>query len=152
MTTILLHQRTTATPEQFLAGLTDFGPGREKIFGRSADGYLKVHSQSPGHADVTEGSGGVWERLEYDWTDPHHVRMKTIDSNTWGGKSGHVYHITTNPDGTTEVDATVVRDGKNFKGHAVEGILGVFGKRLLGKQLAKTARAIEARHYEARAR
>ena len=31
MVTIHLHQPTTATPEQFLAGLTDFGPGRAKI-------------------------------------------------------------------------------------------------------------------------
>ena len=47
MTTIHLHQTTTATPEQFLAGLTDFGPGRSKIFPNSADGYLKVHDQGP---------------------------------------------------------------------------------------------------------
>ncbi len=32
MATIHLHQTTTATPEQFLAGLTDFEPGRSKIF------------------------------------------------------------------------------------------------------------------------
>jgi hypothetical protein len=30
MATIHLHQTTTATPEQFLAGLTDFGPGRKQ--------------------------------------------------------------------------------------------------------------------------
>ncbi len=42
MPTIHLHQTTTATPEQFLAGLTDFGPGRSKIFPNSRDGYLKV--------------------------------------------------------------------------------------------------------------
>ena len=47
MATIHLHQTTTATPEQFLAGLTDFGPGRSKIFPNSADGYLKVHDQGP---------------------------------------------------------------------------------------------------------
>ena len=35
MSTIHFKQTTTATPEQFIAGLTDFGPGREKIFGNS---------------------------------------------------------------------------------------------------------------------
>src|SRR5262245_22338546 len=44
MSTIHLHQTTTATPEQFIAGLTDFGPGRAKLFGNSTDDYLKVHS------------------------------------------------------------------------------------------------------------
>jgi hypothetical protein len=53
MVTIRLHQTTTATPEQFLAALTDFGAGHSKVFPNSADGYLKVHSQGPGEADVT---------------------------------------------------------------------------------------------------
>ena len=37
MSTIRIHQTTTSTPEQFIAGLTDFGPGRSKLFGNSAD-------------------------------------------------------------------------------------------------------------------
>ena len=84
MSTIHLHQTTTATPEQFVAGLTDFGPGRAELFPNSADDYLKVHSQGPNQADVTEGSGGVWERLRYDWSDPNRVVLTTTDSNTWG--------------------------------------------------------------------
>ena len=79
MSTIHLHETTTSTPEQIVAGLTDFGPGRQKLFGNSADEYLKVHDQGPAEADVTEGSGGVWERLHYDWSDPTHVTVKAID-------------------------------------------------------------------------
>jgi hypothetical protein len=37
MSTIHLHQTTTSTSEQYIAGLTDFGPGRSKLFGNSAD-------------------------------------------------------------------------------------------------------------------
>src|SRR2546430_4108982 len=84
MSTIHLHQTTRLTPEQYVAGLTDFGPGRSRLFGNSADGYLKVHHQGPREADVTEGSGGIWERLRYDWSDPTHVVLKTTDSNLWG--------------------------------------------------------------------
>ena len=73
MSTIHLHQRTTLTPEQYVRGLTDFGPGRSKLFGNSADEYLKVHRQSHTGADVTEGSGGIWERLHYDWSDLNRV-------------------------------------------------------------------------------
>src|SRR5665213_2314733 len=47
MATIHLHQTTTSTPEQFIAGLTDFGPGRSKLFGNSADDGLKVHAKGP---------------------------------------------------------------------------------------------------------
>ena len=47
MSTIHFHETTTATPEQFVAGLTDFGPGRSELFGNSADEYLKVHDHGP---------------------------------------------------------------------------------------------------------
>ena len=54
MTTLHFHQTTTSTPEQFIAALTDFGPGRSEVFPNSADGYLKVHDQGPDWADVTK--------------------------------------------------------------------------------------------------
>jgi len=140
-----MHETTTATPEQFLDALIDFGPGRSKIFGNSADGYLKVHHRGPSDADVTEGSGGIWERLHYDWTDRNRVVMKTTDSNTWGGKSGHTYAFTRRPDGKTDVDAVVVRDGKNPKGWALGLVLGTVGKSVLEKAFGNTIKAIEAR-------
>ena len=45
MATIQFQLTTTATPEQYVAGLTDFGPGRGELFGNSTDDYLKVHDQ-----------------------------------------------------------------------------------------------------------
>src|SRR6187397_1606147 len=148
MSTIHLHQTTTSTPEQFIAALTDFGPGRSKLFGNSADEYLKVHHRGPFEADVTEGSKGIWERLRYDWSDPNRVVMTTTDSNVWGGNSGHTYTFTRQPDGTTDVDVVVVREGKNVKGRALAIVIGTLGKRALAKELGKTAKAIEARSYE----
>jgi len=150
MATLHLHQTTTSTPEQFIAGLTDFGPGRSKLFGRSADEYLQVHQQGAKEADVTEGSGGIWERLHYDWSDPNRVVMTTTDSNTWGGSSGHTYNFTRRPDGKTDLDAVVVREGKNLKGRMLGLVLGVFGQQVLGGELAKTVKAIEARNGTAK--
>jgi hypothetical protein len=148
MTTIRMHENTTATPEQFLAALVDFGPDREKVFGNSADGYLKVHSIQDDHADVTEGSGGVWERLQYDWSDQRRIVMTTIDSNAWGGASGHTYTLTPQPDGTTDIDAVVVRDGKNLKGRFFALVFKTVGKKVLPKAFAKTVKAIEARNTQ----
>jgi hypothetical protein len=145
MPTVHFHETTTSTPAQFVAGLTDFGPGRSKLFGNSADDYLKVHDQGPAEADVTEGSGGVWERLHYDWSDPDRVVMTTTDSNVWGGASGHTYTFTRQPDGTTEVDAVVVREGKNLKGRLLGLVIGTVGKGRLEKEFGKTVKAIEAR-------
>ena len=75
-----------------------------------------MHDQSAGHADVTEGSGGVWERLDYDWSDPDHVVARTTDSNAWGGRPATPTRSRRNADGTTDIDYVVVREGKNLKG------------------------------------
>ncbi len=141
------HETTTATPEQYVAGLTDFGPGRAELFGNSADSYLKVHSMGATEADVTEGSGGVWERLHYDWSDPDHVVLTTTDSNAWGGHSGHTYTFTRNPDGTTDIDYVVVREGKNLKGRFLALVFRTVGKRKLEKAFVNSVKAIEARNY-----
>ncbi|MEI8412320.1 MULTISPECIES: hypothetical protein [unclassified Kribbella] len=145
MSTIYLHANTTASPEQFLAALTDFGPGRSEVFGNSADEYLQVHELGPQYADVTEGSGGVWERLRYDWSDPNSIVMVTTDSNVWGGNSSHTYTFTRQPDGTTTVDAIVVRQGKNIRGRFLGLVLGTIGKGVLKKAFANTVKAIETR-------
>jgi hypothetical protein len=148
MSTLHFHVTTTSTPEQFIAGLTDFGPGRQKIFGNSADGYLKVHHRGATDADVTEGSGGIWERLHYDWSDPNRVVMTTTDSNLWGGASGHTYTFTRRSDGKTDLNAVVVRDGKNVRGRALGFVLGTVGKGVLEKAFDKSVKAIEDRNAE----
>jgi len=101
MPTLHFKQTTSATPEQFIAGLTDFGAGRADLFENSTDGYLKVHDQGPGEADVTEGSAGIWERLHYDWSDPNRVVLTTTDSNAWADGPSHTYTFTRNSDGVT---------------------------------------------------
>jgi hypothetical protein len=146
MSTIHLHQTTTLTPEQYVAGLTDFGPGRSKLFGNSADEYLKVHQQSSKQADVTEGSGGIWERLHYDWSDPNHVVLTTTDSNIWGGASGHTYTFTRRPDGATDIDVDLVREGKNLKGRLLGFVLGTIGQSVLEKAFVNSVKAIEVRN------
>ena len=143
---IHFHQTTTLEPEQYIAGLTDFGPGRSKIFGNSADEYLKVHHLGHTDADVTEGSGGIWERLHYDWSDAGHVVLTTTDSNLWGGASGHIYKFTRNADGTTNIDVDVVREGKSLKGKLLGLVLRTIGRSVLEKAFQNSVKAVEARY------
>jgi len=149
MSTIKMHARTTATPEQYIAALTDFGPGRSKIFVNSVDTELKVHRQWPDHADVTEGAGGYWERLAYDWSEPNRVVARTMDSNTWGGASGHTYSFTRNVDGTTDIKYVVVRDGKTLKGRFLGFLLGTVAKNKVVKPFQDSVKAVEARNSSA---
>jgi hypothetical protein len=146
MSKIHIRKTMSLTPEQYIAGLTDFSPGRAKVFSKSADDYLKVHSVGTTEADVTEGSGGVWERLHYDWSDPDRVVLKTTDSNTWGGSSGYTYAFKRLPNGQTDVDVEIVRQGKNAKGKFLGLVLGSVGKGVLVKAFRQSVEAIEARN------
>ena len=139
------HATTTATAEQYVAGLTDFGPGRAELFANSADSYLKVHSLGATDADVTEGSGGVWERLHYDWSDPARVVATTTDSNAWGGASGHTYTFTPNPDATTDIDYLVIREGKNLRGRFFALLFKTVAKGKLMNAFKDSVHAIETR-------
>jgi hypothetical protein len=145
MSTIHFHQSTTLTPEQYIAGLTDFRPGRAKLFGNSADEYLKLHYKGRSYADVTEGSGGIWERLHYDWSNSNRVVLKTADSNLWSSASGHTYSFTRRPDGKTDIDLVVVRDGKNIRGWILGFVLGTVGRGVLQKAFENSVKAIEER-------
>jgi hypothetical protein len=102
---------------------------------------LKVHHLGTTEADVTEGSGGIWERLHYDWSDPSRVVMTTTDSNLWGGRSGHTYTFTRRPDGMTDLDAVVVREGKNLKGRLLGLVLGTVGAGVLKKAFQNSVKA-----------
>jgi hypothetical protein len=99
---------------------------------------------------VTEGSGGVWESLHSDWSDPNHVVLTTTDSNVWGGTSGHTYNFSRQLDGTTDIDVVVVREGKNLKGYLLGFVLRTIGKGVLEKAFINSVKAIEARNGLAR--
>ena len=71
--------------------------------------------------------------------------LKTTDSNTWGGASGYTYTFTRSPNGTTDVKAVIVRQGKNAKGRFLALVLGSVGKGVLKKSFVHSVKAIEAR-------
>lgn len=145
---IVMHLRHTTmlTPEQFIAGLTDFGPGRSKLFANSADEYLEVHYLGRSQADVTEGSRGIWERLYYDWSDPNCVVLTTTDSNVWECGSSYTYSFTRRTDGTTDIEVLIAREGNNLKGWVLGLVLRTIGKRILERAFQNAVKAIEARN------
>ena len=151
MRPIHFHATTTSSPEQFIAGLTDFGPGRSKLFPNSQDKNLEVHELGKDEADVTEGTGPIWERLHYDWHDVNRVEVVVTDSNVWGGDSGYTYTLRRRPDGATDVDVDIIREGKNLRGRTIGAVLGTVGKRSLGNGFATAVKAIEVRNERARA-
>ena len=137
---------TSATPEQVVAGLTDFGPGRSKK-AETAPTASRCMTGRHQEADVTEGSGGIWERrcIRLDRSRPRradHAAQRV-------GERRKPTTLKRNPDGTTEVDYVVVRDGKSFGGGRSGSCSGTIGKRRLESAFEKAVKAIEARDTSA---
>jgi hypothetical protein len=144
MATVHVNASTTVPPDRFIAALTNFGPGRGKIWGHSNEDSVKVNDRGDTWADVTEGSSaGLWERLRYDWSEPSVVRLTTTDSNAWSTESSWVYTLSPRVDGGTDIDLVAVRKGRNFKGRLIAGLLAVGGKSIVGGDLRKSLTAIE---------
>ena len=139
MARIHFRLATRLAPGDVLAALTDFGPGRAKIWPNIDDAHFKLHGQGPGWAEVTEGSsiaGGVWEREKYTWdAAAGTVAVETIDSNTWGPGSRWDYRLVPAAQGATEIDVRVERRGKGWKGRLIELGLRVAGARMLKAQM-----------------
>ena len=139
MARIRFQLQTKLPPSAVLAAVTDFGPRRAEIWPNIDDRHFKLHDQGPGWAEVTEGSavaGGVWERERYTWDAASGaVAVETVDSNTWGPGSRWDYKLTPAASGGTEIDVTVVRHGKGWKGRVIEAGLVVAGRVMLRSQM-----------------
>lgn len=133
-------------PDRFVAALTDFGPGRQEIWGNSDPRHLTVHDRGSTWAEVTEGSaaGGVWQRLRYDWSSPDLVTLEVLDSNAFGPGSRWTYRVT--PQGAgTEVDLQVVRVPNTTKGRVLDVLLGLGGGWYFARDLRRSLRRLEGR-------
>jgi hypothetical protein len=58
-------------------------------------------------------------------------------------------HFKRRPDGLTDIDVDVVREGKNLKGKFLGVVLGTVGKGVLERAFENSVRAIEARNAAA---
>ena len=72
MSTIHFHYTTISTPSSLSLG-PPLLAGVLEALSNSAREHLKVDHRGPSEVDVTEGSGGIWERLHDDWSDSDRV-------------------------------------------------------------------------------
>jgi hypothetical protein len=147
MATLRITHKTTLTVDQFIAALTDFSSGRNDVWPNSQPNYLVVHDSGPTWADATEGSsvfGGAWERCYYDWSDPHRITVRTLDSNIWTDRSSWLYLLEPAADGSALlIKASVTRFPRSVKARLLMLFVGTAGRPIIRRQLKRTIRTIE---------
>jgi hypothetical protein len=113
MPRIHVVDQSTAPPEQVLAAARDFSARRADLWRDVHLEHLTVHAQGETRADVTEGNpwpiGLVWERLEYDWSQPGVIRGKVIDANIFRPGSTWELRASGTESGGSEVEIIGVR-------------------------------------------
>ena len=137
----------TVPPERFVAALTDFGPGREEIWGNSDPKHFVVHDQGATWAEVTEGSaaGGVWQRLRYDWSVPDVVTLDVLDGNAFGRGSRWTYRVESDGAGGCHVDLTIERKPTTTKGKVFDTLLALGGGAYFSHDLRRSLRRMDGR-------
>jgi polyketide cyclase/dehydrase/lipid transport protein len=110
---------SSATPEEVLAAARDFSPRRAELWPDVHVEHLEVHERGATWADVTEGNpwpiGHVWERLRYDWSEPHAVKATVTDSNIF--HPGSTWELRASPaDGGSRVEVIAVRHLRSVRG------------------------------------
>ncbi len=147
MPSLRIKAKTSASPEQFLIALTDFGSKRGTIWGNSQSSHFIIHRLGTYNADVTEGSkafGGVWERLHYDWSKPGIIELRTVSSNIWAVGSGWRYKLENANDGSgTYITAKVTRYPSSIKGYLFLVFVASIGRPLIKRSFRNTLRTIE---------
>lgn len=143
-----VHAHGDFPPERFVAALTDFGPGRSKIWGNNDEGRLTVHDRGDTWADVTEGSpaaGAIWQRTRYDWSAPRAVTLDVLDSNAFGPGSRWTYLVEPGATGGTDIDLSIVRVPSTTKGRIFDALLSLGGSAYFARDLRRSIRRLESR-------
>jgi hypothetical protein len=86
-TSIALTETTAVPAERVLAAASDFSQRRARVFPAVSVRHLTVHTLDSTAADVTEGTRVgpfvLWERCDYDWSQPGRVIATVTRSNVY---------------------------------------------------------------------
>ena len=143
MPTIRAHAEGPATPERFVAVLTDFTEARLERW-PNLRGRFVLHELGDGWADVTEGSTvlgrPVRERGRYTW-EPGLVRFVIAESDV--RKPGSVWEYRVSPHGDgSHVDFALEHHPRGPRGWLLALLLPVIGRRFFGKSIAGVLREL----------
>jgi len=112
MPSVRVVEHSELAPEVVLVAARDFSDRRAQMWPDVHVEQLQVHEVGDDYAEVTEGNpwpiGHVWERLRYDWSQPHALQARVIDSNLF--KPGSTWELWATPeDGGSRVEIRAVR-------------------------------------------
>ena len=145
MPTTRFTVHTSLSPRQVMGLFTDFGSDRASRWPNVDDAHFKVHDLGSDWAEVTEGNALGWERERYaSDAAAGTITIDTLDSNLWAPGSGWRYELKP-ASGGTDVQVTLTRVAKSFRGRLVGALIPIAGARTLGRQFRSVLTKAESR-------
>ncbi len=144
MPTTRFTVHTSLSPSEVMTLFTDFGPDRVSRWPNLDEAHFTVHELGPDSAEVTEGNSLGWERERYTWdAATGTVTIDTLESNLWGPGSGWRYQLVAADPGT-DVEVTLNRRPRSWRGRLVGALIPIAGARMLGRQFQSVLRHAES--------
>lgn len=126
----------SASPDDVLLALTDFGPMRTQIWPETSHSRVyRVHEVGGVTADVTEGVPQTWSRERYDWSQPGIITLTQIDSNV--SRNGTIRYSLTPSSTGTQIVCERHREFYGLRGRLAGTLMNAVGAQILRRQLRK---------------
>jgi hypothetical protein len=145
MVEIRFEVDTALSPQQVRAAATDFSERRPQIWSGIDPKRFTVHAwaTAPPRSPRAAAVRGIWAREHYDWSDPHLVVARVLDSNIFRSGSRWELRIRPTAAGGSRVEWASLRQPSSLKGRLVVLVLRVAGRPLLRGYLHKTLSKLE---------
>ena len=148
MTTVHIVDETSVPPDRVLENAHDFSPRRAAVFQAVSVERMEVHDLGERSADVTEGTRSgptvVWERCDYDWSQPGSVKATVTDSNVYDPDSSSWEITAAAKDGGSRVEMIWERNFKrNPRGLLFGTAFRTFGNRIFAGEARKILENME---------
>ena len=149
MSTNYLHQRTTLTPEHTSEGSPISDADVRHFLAIAPMSTSRCIARVIRRPTSRRAPAGFGNACNYDWSDLNRVVLTTTDSKRLG--RGRQATLTPSrraqPNGTTDIDVVVIREGKNLRGRMLGFALGTIGRRVLEglRKLSQGYRSAERR-------
>ena len=145
MPRVEIDLESSASPEQVIAGLTNFTEQRPALWPGLNPMKYHVYQVGDTWADVQEGNNDqVWARERYDWSTPGTVRW-TVQESDFSSTGDFVEAVVSaKPGGGSRIHLRWSRHGKTLLGKAIVALIALSGGRPVKQSMMAGLRRIEA--------
>jgi hypothetical protein len=143
MPKVEMDLETTLPPERVRAALIDFTPRRPDIWPGISPRHYEVYNVGETSAEIREGTGGLWAREHYDWSDPQTVRWTVKESNFSAPGSYVAATITPRADGGSSVHIEWNRTPTTFPARLITLVIRISNGRPVANSFKRALTKME---------